>query len=270
MNPSPVESARQACENILRAEQDYNIERKILPGENAVVARMLSRGLELAQAYEELHGKLSPHPYALEALLGLVLSTAAHWSPEKISEARDARSGLDSLNRQIAKKAAELGGLLDQRTHLSNTSGFSSATHYHVVEVINAAAKGRNHRFTTYVQDQLDALRDRFDLSYWPTPSEFVEEMARDAGAAVTEASDPLTAAATAAIRPSRADFFKALLAAIEENGARQHGQLPSGFKVSDGALAALATCALDLGPDDLVHGPYVKRLRQRERDGTK
>lgn len=270
MSLSQAKSARQACENILRAGQAYNIERKILPGENAVAARMLSRSLELAQAYEELHGKLSPHPYALRAFLGVVLSTAAHWSPEKIAKARVARSEINSLNLQIAEKAAELGGLLDQRTHLSNTSGFSSATHYHVVEIIDAAANLRNHLFATYVQEHLDALRGRFDLKYWPTPSQFVQEVARDAGAAVTEASDPLTAAATAAIRPSRADFFKALLAAIEENGAHQHGQLPSGFKISDGALAALATCALDLGPADLVVGPYVKRLRQRERDGAK
>lgn len=270
MNPSQLESATQACEAILRAKQAYNTERKILPSENAVGARMLSRSLELTEAYEELHAKLNTHPYALQTFLGLVLSTASHWSPEKIAEAREARSKIDDLNRQIAKRAAELARLLDQRSHLSNTSGFSSATHYHVVEVIDAAAKGRNHRFTTYVQDHLDALGGRFDLKYWPTPSEFVQELATDADAAITEASDSLTAAATCSARPSRADFFKALLAAIKENGARQHGQLPSGFKVSDGALAAMATCALDLGPNDLVEGSYLKRLRQRERDAAK
>jgi hypothetical protein len=31
-----------------------------------------------------------------------------------------------------------------------------------------------------------------------------------------------------------------------------------------------LANCALDLGPDDLADGDYVKRLRQRARDSAR
>jgi hypothetical protein len=72
------------------------------------------------------------------------------------------------------------------------------------------------------------------------------------------------------ASRPSRADFIKALLAAIDENRGRNHGQLPNDFKATDNTLASFASCALDLGVEDLVDGPYVKRLRQRERDGAK
>ena len=84
------------------------------------------------------------------------------------------------------------------------------------------------------------------------------------------EATDPLTAAATAASRPSRADFFKALFASIEENSARNYGLLPTGFKLTDGTLASLANCTLDLGPYELTDSTYVKRLRQRERHGDK
>ena len=268
VSPSQPESTRQVCETLLRAEQHYNIEHSILPSENTVAGRLLSRGLELADAYDELHSKLHSHPGALQAFLGVVLSTTAFWSPEKIAAARAARGALAGVNRQIARKAAELASLLDQRSNLHETTGFSSATHYHVVDVIEAAADGRNYRFLSHVKERLDPLRSQFDLKYWPTPSEFVQELGSNADAAGTEASDPLTAAATAAVRPSLADFFKALLAAIEENGARQHGQLPFDFRPSDGTLASLANCALDLGPEELVDGPYVKRLRQRERDG--
>lgn len=66
------------------------------------------------------------------------------------------------------------------------------------------------------------------------------------------------------------ADFFKALFAAIEDNSARHHGQLPQDFRATDNTLAALASCALDLGSNDLVDGQYVKRLRQRAGDGAK
>ncbi|HRK23036.1 MAG TPA: hypothetical protein PLX06_14555, partial [Fimbriimonadaceae bacterium] len=68
----------------------------------------------------------------------------------------------------------------------------------------------------------------------------------------------------------SKADFFKALFAAIDENSANSYGQLPRDFKLTDRTLASFANCALDLGPDDLVDDAYMKRLRQRERSGPK
>ncbi len=240
-----------------------------LPSENAVGDRLLARGIELTEAYDELHGKLHAHPHALKVFLGLVLSTAALWSPEKIAQARAARGDLGTVNQQIARKAAELAGLLQKRSDLHNPSGFSTDTHYYVCDVIEAVAKS-NYLFTSYVQERLDALHGQFDLKYWPSLSDFLQELASDAEDGVMEATDPLTATATMASRPSRADFIKALLAAIDENGGRNHGQLPNDFKVTDNTLASLASCVLDLGAEDLVDGPYVKRLRQRERDGAK
>ncbi|KPZ08380.1 Uncharacterized protein ALO40_03366 [Pseudomonas syringae pv. viburni] len=269
MSAPQSDNPKQICENILIEGKRYNVEHRILPSENAVADRLLARGIELTEAYEELHGKLHAHPHALQVFLGLVLSTAAFWSPEKIAQARTARGDLGNVNQQIARKAAELAGLLQQRSNLHNTSGFSTDTHYHVCDVIEAAAKS-NYLFTSYVQERLDALHGQFDLKYWPSLSDFLQELASDAEDAVIEATDPLTAAATMASRPSRADFIKALLAAIDENTGRNHGQLPNDFKVTDNTLATLASCVLDLGADDLVDGPYVKRLRQRERDGAK
>jgi hypothetical protein len=76
--------------------------------------------------------------------------------------------------------------------------------------------------------------------------------------------------AATSTARASRADFFKALFVAIEENSAHHHGQLPESFRLTDGSWASSANCALDLGPDELADSNYVKRLRQRLRDGDK
>lgn len=269
MSAPQSDNPKQICEDILIEGKRYNVEHRILPSEDAVADRLLARGIELTEAYEELHGKLHAHPHALQIFLGLVLSTAAFWNPEKIAKARTARGDLGNVNQQIARKAAELAGLLQQRSDLHNTSGFSTDTHYHVCDVIEVVAK-RNYLFTSYVQERLDALHGQFDLKYWPSLSDCLQELASDAEDAVAEATDPLTAAATVASRPSRADFIKALLAAIDENRGRNHGQLPNDFKVTDNTLATLTSCVLDLGPDDLVDGPYVKRLRQRKRDGAK
>lgn len=256
---------KQVCEDILLESKRYNIEHDILPSEIEIVDRLLARGTELVGAYEELHSKLHVHPRALQVFLELVLSTAAFWGPEEIAEARAARNDLAEVNRQIAKKAAELANLLQQRSELHETSGFNSGTHYHVCQVIESAAKD-HPLFTSYVQRGLKALRTQFDLKYWPPLSAFLQELAFDAEAANTEASDPLTAASTEASRPSLADFFKALFAAIDENSKRHYGSLPQDFRATDNTLASLVNCALDLGPDDLVDGPYVKRLRQRVR----
>ena len=269
MSAFQPKNPQQVCEDILLEGKRYNNEHHILRSENAVADRLLARGMELRDAYEELHVKLHAHPPALQVLLGLVLSTAAIWNPEKMQEARAARSDLANVNQQIARKAAELAMLLEQRSDLHDTSGFSSDTHYHVCNVIEAASQ-HNYLFRSYVQEKLGALRGQFDPKYWPSLGEFLQELASDADKAVMEATDPLTAVATAAARPSKADFFKALFASIEENSAKSYGQLPRGFKLTDRTLASLANCALDLGPDDLVDDAYMKRLRQRERNGTK
>lgn len=193
----------------------------------------------------------------------------AFWNPEKILQARGARADLASVNRQITDKAAELATLLEQRSELHNTSGFSSNTHYSVCQVIEAAAED-NHLFQWHVQERLSAISAQFDLKYWPSLSQFLDELSSDAEAVSMEATNPLTAAATLAARPSLANFFKALFASIEENTVHNYGHIPDDFKPADNTLALLANCALNLGRDNMVGSEYVKRLRQRERDGVR
>lgn len=259
---------QQICEDILKAGKQYNIEHGIWPSENAIVDRLLGRRVELTDAYEELHKKLHRHPPALKVFLDLLVSTVAGWSPDEISKSRAAREKLGSLNEGIARTAAALANLLDERSELHNASGFTSDTHYHVCKVLEAASEG-NYRFQSFILKPLRALSGQYDLKYWPSLSDFLRVIASDAENADTQATDTLTAAATVAARSSQADFFKALFVAIAEESAESYGQLPRGFRATDSTLASLVNCALDLGPDELVDGPYVKRLRQREREGT-
>ena len=269
MRTAPTPSPQQACENILIDDKTYNVEHNILPSENTIIDRLLARRLELNEAYAELYDKLQPHPRALPVFLGLLLSTAAFWAPENIARTRAQRDTLVDTNQQIAQKAEELAQLLEHRSNLHNTSGFSSDTHYHVCDVIEDAAKD-HHLFNAYVRERLNTVRNQFEWKYWPTVEQFVRALGRDANDARLEATDPLTRAATAATRHSPADFFKALFAAIEENSEQSGGPLPEGFKLSDATLASLVNCALDLGPDELKDSAYVKRLRQRERNSDK
>ena len=266
---TPSQIAKDACEKILIDDRRYNFEHNIWPSQVVVVDRLLSRSNELLKPYQELHRKLHRHPRALLAFFDVLLGAAALWNPEKIALARAARAKLIATNGEIALKAAELEQLLRQRERLHDTSGFSSGTHYHVVELIEAAAQD-NYLFRSHVQEPLCALRFQFDLKYWPGLPEVMQALARDAQAAATNASDPVTAAATAGRRASLVDFFKAFFAGIEENGISRGGFLPSDINFTDATFAALVNCALDLTPEESVDGPYVKRLRQGMRDMQK
>lgn len=258
--------AIDACENILKGQRAYNIQHHILPSENAVASNMLERTVELREAYQELHQKLHMYDYALERFFEIILSTSAFWNPAEISKARADQKTLVEVNEQIADKAAELASLLEYRSELNNTSGFYSDTHYDVCAVIEAAAV-HNSRYDSWVREPLSQLSSRFDLKYWPSLSEFVCELALDAERSEVVATNPLTAVATEAARPSLADFFKALFAAIENESHHECGHLPDDLALSDNTIATIVNCALNLRANDLVDSQYVKRFRQRERE---
>lgn len=266
-SPQPM-LAQHTCENILKEGIRDNLERNILPSENAIALRLLSNMIELQDAYQELYSKLGSHPYALKVFLDTLLSTTAFWNPAEIQHSRTARNDLVAINQQIAATATKLAELMKKREHLHNTSSFSNNTYYHVCDVIEAASQ-QNFHFRTYLKEKLDALHNQFDLKYWPSLGECIQVLASDAAEADTTALDPVTAAATATTRPSKADFFRALFSSIEENRNETYG-LPLEFKLSDRTTAALGNCVLDLGPEELVDDVYIKNLRSRERENSK
>ncbi len=258
-------SARNVCEALLVNERSDRVERNILPSEIKVIDRLLSRGLELDDAYLEIHRALHEYPNALATFFDVVLRIAAFWHPAANLEARRGREHLVEINQRIATAAAKLSKLLGQRGQLQNRSGFSCDTHYHPVQVMHAAAE-QNLLYRDWVQDPLESITSRFDLKYWPSLSDFVQVIADDAAQADPQPHDALTEAGTQGLRPSLADTFKAFFVALDESRSRHHGQIPDNFKLSDRSVATLMNCALDLGTDELTDGTYVKNLRLRTR----
>lgn len=263
---TPVSTA--ACEDAICADRQYNIENGIWPDSVLVADRFLQRRLELVDAYAEIHAKLGSTPRGLRCFFDFLFGAVTVWGPDEMKQARLNRQTLVELNQQIQRQANALADLIDRRTDLSNSSGFSCNTHYHVIDVMEKAGASRS-RFEVYVQKPLASLRSQFDLKYWPTPVEFVRELARDAGAAEPAATDPVTQAATAG-RAANSDFFKALFKIIKENSARMNGPFPTDLEMSDKTLASLGNCALDLAPDELITDDYVKGIRQRLRAVSK
>lgn len=265
MTDDKRDQAIKACEDALRAELAYNGDHDILAGENAIIERLLERRSEVADAYVEIFDRLGERHYGVPKLLGVVVTTAALWSPRQVAQTCAARDRLLKVNELIATRAAELASLLAERSELHDHSGFSGNTHYHICRVIEDAASD-NYLYKSWVKQKMASLRGEFDLKYWPRIHEVVAALGRDAEHVELEATDPITAAATKGNRRSRADFFKALYEAIDENSDGRFGTLPPGLRLTDNVIASLANCALDLPPDQLVDGAYVKRLRQRAR----
>lgn len=263
MEPKTVKHIT-ACESILLNEIAENTKRNILPSVNKVAERLLSRRIDLDDAYREIYGKLGRNRQALWHFFDGLLSVSTFWNPDKLTEAREARLKLNQLNDEIADKAGELAALLEKRSALNGSDGFHADTHYGVLEVLEVAARS-NYLYESYVRDQVRTLWGQYDLKYWPSLAEFVMALSVDARGAVIQATDPLTAAGTISKRASRADFFRAWFRSIVEYRYARH--LPLDFELSDSCYASLANCVLDLGPDHLTDAGYVKGVRQRDRE---
>ncbi|WP_018097626.1 hypothetical protein [Sinorhizobium meliloti] len=259
-----MDTGHKVFEDLLKEHIRFNNGSSILPTETTICRRLLDRRPELADACDELWAKLDQNRFFLSVFTDGFLGAAAVWNPQKMVDARLQRDRLEKVNERISVISFELADLLRERSDLHDHSGFASETHYHVVEVINDAAR-QDHRFNSYVREPLKHLRGQFDLKYWPSLPDIVSALAADAAQARTVAHNALTAAGTASSRPSLTDFFRAWFEFIEENSDGRH--LPCQFKLSDASYASLANCALDLGPNKIVGAEYVKRLRQRIRE---
>ncbi len=261
----PKSAARQICEDYLQQQISQNNKEGILPSENLVAERLLARGDELNDVYEEAYAYLYRDGISWKIFLGCLLSTGAFWSTEKIAEYRTDRHTLIKLNQDIAKQAQTLASLLTQRDDLHNRSDFRSGTHYNIIKLIDQAC-AENGRYKYNLKEPLAQLSARFDRKYWPSLADCIQVIGCDAENAKIAASDPLTEAATRSTRPSKADFIRALCESIDENRGDWLGAISKKFGPSNANLATLANVLLELPPEEIIDATYVKNLRHRDK----
>lgn len=253
------------CEDFLRKEIAYNEGRKILKSENQVAYRLLKCHVHMKAVYQHLCETL-PVGKAVYTVLGGILSSQAFWSCDDLKEAREDKARLIRTNQAIAEKAHELAKLIREREELHNKSGFTSDTHYCVADVIiQSASHTRNFYFKGYIQEQFQYLAS-FDLKYWPSLAEFMDEISRDSREGQTAASDSMTAAGTSSTKSSKADFIRAFLAYLADCYEERGGCLPNGYMPSDAAMADIMNSVMNLGADCVITTDYIKGFRQKER----
>lgn len=266
MGVEKSKSAVLECERVIIEHVDYNSTHGILTSCNKVANRMLDRRNELVPVYEEIYRKVDGDQTALYELFHLIFISAAFWNPEKIRATRMELKKLKQLNDEIYETSLKLANLIDERGSLSNKSSVSSNTHYDICLVLDAAGR-ENYMYNFWVQEDMVKLISRFDCNYWPSLSEFLCELARDANEAEISASDPMTAAAITGQRGSLVDFLKAFFEGLDQNKKRNSGFIPNDFQLSDNSMATIMNCALELPADDIKDAGYIKRYRQSQRE---
>ena len=140
------------CVSYLKDVKAYNIQNEILKSENQVIDKLLMRTSELQGVFKELVKNLESRQYGF--FIDLVLSSAAFWNPDATRKYRDEKAKLQEVNEKISQKSNDLSDLLSLRSELVNTSGFSSNTHYSIVDVIDDSSSG-NGLYTSFLQEKL-------------------------------------------------------------------------------------------------------------------
>lgn len=268
MSHAPSEAV-QHCETLLRNMMEDLQAKNIWPNVQSIIDGMLKRRIELVDVYEEVYATLAQKPRGLYIFWDVFVHAADGWNPDKNRAARQAREELIAVNARISELADQLAALLERRDELHNHSGFGSNTQHHILDIVHEASE-HNYLYESYVKEELDRFQYQYDFKYWPSLSDVLRAIGRDAEMAEVTANDPATEAATASRKSGRSDFVKAFLARIDDNRVRECGFIPNSFALSDSSLASLVNCGLDLTVDELVDADFIKRFRQRQRQATK
>ncbi|WP_448110825.1 hypothetical protein [Pseudomonas lini] len=268
MSNAPTEAV-QHCETLLRDMMEDLQARGIWPNVQSIIDNMLKRRIELLEVYEEVFATLAQKPRGIYMFWDVFVHAADGWNPEKNRAARRAREELIGVNVRISQLADQLAAQLDRRDELHNYSGFGSNTQHHILDIVHEASE-HNYLYESCVKEELDRIQYQYDFKYWPPLSDVIRAIGSDAEMAEVTANDPATEAATTSRKSGRSDFIKAFLARIDDNRVRECGFIPNSFALSDGSLASLVNCGLDLAVDELVDADFIKRFRQRQRQAKK
>lgn len=251
------------CESQLRHLKQNLINNDIRPRDVELIDHLLSRTAELNGFYKELSAQLNTRQvfFVLES----VIDVAINWNPVEMKQARKDKKELEAINEQIAGLSKQLATLLDKRYELKNSSDFTCDSIVRLTDLIQIAAGG-NSLFSSYLKEDITRMGNQFDYyRYWPSIADTVRSIGNDAEDLDVYSRFTLTEVATESKRSSNRDFLRALLVAFEEDQADLLKQIPNSFRLTDGAIAAVATCALKLD-DDVVTEDNVKTMRHSRR----
>ena len=259
------------CKKALANIQAENAEMKILPKTNDIINRMFHRKFELTEVYEEITEKLGGSPELIQAFFEICLRAARLYNQSEVSNSKAEYKSLQTINSEIAKEADKLKALLAEREQLENSSGHSCGAHYHIADLVCAAAKtnGKDH-FLSKAENVLEDLAVFCEFKYWPTLDEIIGEIGKEAVAVKTYTRDNNLRPETVGQRYSNTLFWKALHNEIDEGKKAYINRIPPNFNMTNQALATLTNILLDLREDELVTAATVNSFKGNLRNSMK
>lgn len=247
------------CENQLRNLKQNLVNNNIKPDNVELIEHLLFRTPELNKFYSELSAQLDERQICF--ILDAVIDVAVKWNPTEMRKARKDKKELEAINKQIVHFSEQLATLLDMRYELKTNTDFTCDSIVRITDLIQVAAEG-NYNFSSYIKDDITLLGNQYDYNrYWPSISDAVRAIGRDASDLDVYTQLTLTEVATESKRPSNRDFLRALLEAIKEDKTDPIKQIPHSFNLTDTAIASIATCALKLD-GEVITEDNVKTMR--------
>ena len=259
------------CEKALDNIFAENAEMNILAKSNDIITRMLNQRVLLAEVYEEICEKLGESLGTIQAFFEICLRTARLYNQSEVSNSKAEYKSLQTINSEIAKEADKLKALLAEREQLENSSGHSCGAHYHIADLVCAAAKtnGKDH-FLNKAEIVLEDLADVCEFKYWPTLEEIIGEIGKNAAAVKTYTRDKNLRAETVGQRYSKTLFWKALHNEIDEGKKAYINRIPPSFNMTNQALATLTNCLLELREDEWATAATVNSFKGNLRNSMK
>ena len=259
------------CEKALENIFAENTEKNMLGKSNEIITRMLKHQLSLEEVYEEISEKLGESLGTIQAFFEICLRTARLYNQSEVSNSKAEHKSLQTINSEIAKEADKLKALLAEREQLENSSGHSCGAHYHIADLVCAAAKtnGKDH-FLNKAEIVLEDLADVCEFKYWPTLEEIIGEIGKNAAAVKTYTRDKNLRAETVGQRYSKTLFWKALHNEIDAGKKAYINRIPPSFNMTNQALATLTNCLLDLREDDWATAATVNSFKGNLRNSMK
>lgn len=272
-------TSAEVIEEYLHNRHASNFLQGMLPSDNAVMERLLKGGDDLRGAWNELLKECPRGIYALgltlekwQMVINTIVDVAAGWSPDRVSETRQAVKDVSALTISIQKKASELADLLRQRTRLCDANSIEKKPmDFHPIDLLETAARvsdyasryGTKHRnFMKYLDGPLTRLTREFGLKYWPTTSDVVEAIA-EAQNGAEFSCDRLSDASIIVRQASTRDFMRSLNQSLSDLL-----DFDIDIRFSDASYAAIvnAACGFDQTIDARSVISYHAAERKRKR----
>lgn len=257
----PTTDALTYCRAFIYRELDNYRKSGIWPSYWPVMTRILARADELKRPFDELVGAFGYTDKQEDDRLWLTLEHfwfSTDYARGEIVRIRQDAKELRALSDEIIDLATRLAEALARQEELYATSGFERAAYQTTLDLVALASVG-NYLHEQYVADELQVLRRKYELKYWPTRIEMIEAVANfERGQ-----PEPTHEYLPEQVMHGRASDIKDYVLAFDATFDGPNS-LPNGFRLGNHALADVANVVLNLPPDQLTDGDAVGLIRRR------